>query len=859
MNGSLLLGTLGRLAVHQVVETSASLHEVVETTHDGEDTEGVDPDTDNTSDVGAVVRAAEPTEDGEEGSQDIDDEDGTSELPRGDGGPERTVGTGDEDQPVLSKGDLKEDNLIDITIVLSDTTIVVTSGEHGGEGNPGTDGKDETEENGHSPELRKVPLDGGLGVRSVIVGNGQGSNIGEDSNEDDEVQVQAVVQDGNPETEEDFHVEGQSDTVDNVGVHAVENLAGSLEGINDSTETGGKEDNIGSGTGSIGRTFDSNTGISLLQRGSIVDTVTSHGNEVTTLLENLNDGVLVLGENFSETIGSLNEIVNLRTGHVTTTTKTETLSVVDVGTKTELAGSLTGNTDGVTSQHLDGETETLGFVDSAGSVVTRGVRAGHDTENLPSTLTTLAGNTERTETTGGKLSNAVLVGLINVLGDGVVLLDSLENEERGTLDADDALTLGRLNNSLDLLGDGVEGVELENLVLGEDGLGTGVELEGLEESLVDGIDTLLLAGSGQAGSEHQVIGLNTLDGERLRERQLVLGESTGLVGAENLNTSKGLNGGELLDDGLLLGEVGSTDSHGGGNDSGKTDRDTDDGNTEGELQNADNLIGAVEGRNPDDKESGDDEDQENGTNAVKNLSEVTSATSGSGNESSSTADEGVVTSGSDDDEGLTTLDSGGREALITVVLVDSERFTSKSGLIDLEEGTLGDDATVSGNDGTIINLEDITGNDLVGLNLLQGTITEDSGLESESLLEFIDDRTGLVFLKEPDTGVKEQETANNTEINPIFETGSENSSSLDETARVSQLKGTETNTGDQDRRQIAIGRALSDRQAGYGKKQWGDCHHDGCIETRSTARHFGQWDEISCSPTRPGRKLVWRM
>ncbi|CAI6098591.1 unnamed protein product [Clonostachys chloroleuca] len=721
-DGSLLLGTLGRLAVHQVVETSASLHEVVETTHNGEDTEGVDPDTDNTSDVGAVVRATEPTEDGEEGSEDIDDKDGTSQLPGRNGRPEGTVGTSDEDQPVLSKGDLEEDNLIDITVVLSDTTVVVTGSEHGSEGNPGTNSQDETEENGHTPELGKVPLDGGLGVRSVIVGNGQGGNIGEDGNEDDEVQVQALVEDGNPETEEDFHVEGQSDTVDNVGVHAVENLAGSLEGINDSTETGGKEDNIGSGTGSIGGAFDSNTGISLLQGGSIVDTVTSHGNEVTTLLENLNDGVLVLGENFSETIGSLNEIVNLGTGHVTTTTKTKTLSVVDVGTKTELAGSLTGDTDGVTSQHLDGETETLGFVDSAGSVVTRGVRAGHDTKNLPSTLTTLAGNTERTETTGSKFGNAVLVGLVNVLGDGVVLLDSLENEKRGTLDADDALTLGRLNNSLDLLGDGVEGVELENLVLGQNALGTGVELEGLEESLVDGIDTLLLAGSGQA-------------------------------------------------------------------------------------------------RN--DEESGDDEDQENGTNAVENLSEVTSATGGSGNESSGTTNKGVVTSGSDDNEGLTTLDSGGRKALITVVLVDSERFTSKSGLIDLEEGTLGDDATISGDNGTIINLKDITGNDLVGLNLLQGTITEDSGLESESLLEFVDDRTGLVFLEETNTGVKQQETANNTEINPIFETGSENSSGLHETKQVSQLKCTQTNTGDQDRRQIAIGRALSDRRAGYGQNSGG--------------------------------------
>jgi len=49
---------------------------------------------------------------------------------------------------------------------------------------------------------------------------------------------------------------------------------------------------------------------------------------------------LLLGENLGETIGCLSEIVNLRTGHVTTTGKTELLSVVDVGTESELTGSI---------------------------------------------------------------------------------------------------------------------------------------------------------------------------------------------------------------------------------------------------------------------------------------------------------------------------------------------------------------------------------------------------------------------------------------------------------------------------------------------------------------------------------------
>lgn len=763
--------------MHEVIKAGGALHEEVETTHDGEDTEREDPNTDN-GDNGGLLTTLEPTKDTEESSNDVDEENGAGQLPRRDRGPEGTVGTGNEDEPVLSERDLEEENLINVTKVLNDTTVTVV-GKHGRKGNPGTDSQDNTEEDGHAPELGQVPFDRGLGEGGVVVGNGKGGDIGENGNEDDKLNVQRLVENGDPETKEDFHVQGQGDTVDDVGVHAMENLAGSLEGVDDGTETGGKEDNIGGGTGSIRGTFDGDTSIGLLQGGSVVDTVTSHGNEVAALLENLDDGVLVLRKDLGETISSLDEIIDLRTRHVTTPTETKTLSVVDVGAETELARSFTGNTDGVTSKHLDGETETLGLVDSAGSVVTRGIRAGHDSENFPSTLTALACNTERTETTGSKLGDAVLVSLVDLLGNGVVLLDSLENEERCTLDTDDAFALRGLDNSLDLLGDGVKGVEVDNLVLGEDRLGAWVELEGLEESLVNGIDTLLLARSSQAGSEHQVIGVNALDGEGFSERQLVLGQSTGLVRAENLDTSEGLNGGELLDDSLLLGEVGGTNSHGGGDDSGETDRDTNNGDGQGEAEDILNAVGAVEGRNPDDEKSHDDEDQQNRTDAVENLGEMASATSGLGDEGGGATDEGVVTSGSDDDEGFTTLDGGGGVAVVAAVLVDSEGFTSDGGLINLEESIFGDDATVGGNNGALLNLEDITGNNLGSLNLLEGAITENDSLEGKSLLEFLNNGTSLEFLNETNTSVKQEKSANDTEIDPILETGSENSGSLE--------------------------------------------------------------------------------
>lgn len=208
--------------MHQVVKSSAALHEVVETTHDTEDTEGENPDTDDSDDAGLATD--EPTEDTEEGGKDVDDQNGTRQLPRGDRGPEGAVGTGDEDEPVLSERNLKEENLVDLTKILDDTTILRV-GVHGSESNPGTNSKDNAEKDGHTPELGEVPLDGGLGEGSVVVSNGKSSNISEDSNENDKLNVQAPVEDGDPETKEDLHVQRQGNTVHNIRIHAMEDLA----------------------------------------------------------------------------------------------------------------------------------------------------------------------------------------------------------------------------------------------------------------------------------------------------------------------------------------------------------------------------------------------------------------------------------------------------------------------------------------------------------------------------------------------------------------------------------------------------------------------------------------------------------
>lgn len=137
---------------------------------------------------------------------------------------------------------------------------------------------------------------------------------------------------------------------------------------------------------------------------------------------------------------------------------------------------------------------------------------------------------------------------------------------------------------------------------------------------------------------------------------------------------------------------------------------------------------------------------------------MTRAGASSVDKGSSATDEGVVTSSSNDNKGLTTLDGGGGVARVVLVLVDGERLTGDGGLINLEESIVGDDTAISGNDGTLLDLENITGDNLGSLDLLQGAVTENDSLEGKSLLELIDDRTSLVFLDETDNSVQKQQT-----------------------------------------------------------------------------------------------------
>ncbi|GKT88394.1 LOW QUALITY PROTEIN: hypothetical protein Ct61P_06244 [Colletotrichum tofieldiae] len=667
--------------------------------------------------------------------------------------------------------------------------------------------------------------------------NGNGGQISEQGEEDDEVGADSLVDDDHGGDEVDLQVQAEGDTVLDVGLHALENLARQLDGGDDGAETGGKEDDIGGGLGGLGGTLDGNTAVRLLQGGSVVDTVTSHGSQVTTLLKHLDDLVLVLGENLGETVGALAEIVDGGAGHVAVE---KLVGVVNLGTELEHAAGLDGNGVGVTSKHLDLETESLGLENGLAGIAARGVEEGQHAEHLPGAILLLDGNGEGTETTAGELSGLLLEEsglLLGAVGEG-------EDGLGGTLGASvaDAAVGG---DGGDTLGDGVEGSELLGLpAVGDELLGLRVALEGEDGDLVDGVKGLDVVGRGESGDGHHPVDVNTLHNEGLADGQLVGSEGTGLVGAEDVDTSQGLDGGELLNDGLLLGEIGGTDGESGGGDARQTDGDTDDEKNQGVVEQVDgsallgDLDGAVETTDPGGEDEDDHESEKRSTDGVHDGLEVTLVL-GALDEGGSLSDEGSLGTVGDDTEGLAALATGGVVASVGHELVDSEGLTSHGRLVNGDDGVselgvgvllvtllellaagghdilglelslvgsvaggvlvVANQLAISGDDVAFLNddLEksidngrfgvcvggvettyDITGHEFTRADLLFSSLANDTGLHGDVTLQGGDNVGGLLLLVPTDSGVEQQNGDNQTGIEPILQGEGEDSGTL---------------------------------------------------------------------------------
>lgn len=295
-----------------------------------------------------------------------------------------------------------------------------------------------------------------------------------------------------------------------------------------------------------------------------------------------------------------------------------------------------------------------------------------------------------------------------MLSSGLITLSNSQDSLWCTLAERPLLALEGADGG-DTLGDRVEGhVFLGLPALLQDLTSLGISLQSEDGDLVDGVESLKVVGRSKSSAGHHPVDILAFGNVWLTDGQLIGSQSTGLVRAQNINTleyvrinhqnveratySQGLDGGELLDNCLLLGQVGSTDSQGGCRDHGQTDGNTDDEEDKGVVKQVDGtLFGGCDGKvaeettNPCGQDEKDDQNEQGGTDGVHDGLEVTGIT-GTLDERSSFTDERTTGRLSDNRVGFASFAASGVVADITHVLVDSQRFTGDGRLISSNDG-----------------------------------------------------------------------------------------------------------------------------------------------------------------------------
>lgn len=370
----------------------------------------------------------------------------------------------------------------------------------------------------------------------------------------------------------------------------------------------------------------------------------------------------MLGEDTGETIGIHDHFVQSSVLAAGSGSLLENLGGVHVVTETETTASFLSNSELITSNHLDLDSESEGIIDSLLGIVTGRIEDGEKTDEFEAVAFTLVivvveflvSDGQSTETTGGEFLNVGLKTVLNVVGlvagaefddlAGHTLGNTLETARR-------LLAVGDFGSLID----GVEGLEIDEFDTSAGLLGV---VKHADNASIDGV---LVLGTGSiGGEEHDIIGGEGAVGldELLVDGKLVGGEGTGLVGAEDGDTSQLLNSGNTGDDGLVLGELLSTDGESDGQDSGHGNGDTTNEQDEDVVETT--TVGVVEGGVEDDdfeKDEDTDGDQAERTDLGENLLQVTGGIVILTDEGSSATEESVGTSGDNDTLSFTSLAS----------------------------------------------------------------------------------------------------------------------------------------------------------------------------------------------------------
>ena len=219
-----------------------------------------------------------------------------------------------------------------------------------------------------------------------------GTSSSSDSDDDHRRRQRREVEEDARQHDDEHDVDGQSDAIERVALDAPEDAPRLVDRAVDDRESRRGEDQRRGAARGVGRAGDGDAAIGLLQRRRVVDAVAGHGDDMTALLQRLDDRIFVLGEDAGEAVGALDRLGDVGRQIVRIEVLREHVGGRDdIVAEAELARRLLGDRRVVAGHHLDAQ--ALGA--AAAIVDFESSRGGSNIGSTPSTSNVLPSSSER--------------------------------------------------------------------------------------------------------------------------------------------------------------------------------------------------------------------------------------------------------------------------------------------------------------------------------------------------------------------------------------------------------------------------------------------------------------------------------
>ena len=412
---------------------------------------------------------------------------------------------------------------------------------------------DNAEHRGGPQHHPHVPGLGLVLVVNVVIGNGQDGAVVEQRQHHDHHRRQRIeVEDQDRQRHEEQHADRLGDAVDRVAVHALEDAAALLDGVDDHREPRCQQHDRGSRTRRVRRAGYGDAAIGLLQRRGVIDAVPGHADDVAALLQNVDDVEFVLRKHLRESIGMLDGLGKLRGLLMLGVAKTA--GVENIRAQAQFPGGFPGDGQRIARHHLDGHPHVSSGRDGRLGLLPGRVEQRQDTQKLPWPIGLGARHTQSAKAPRRELVDRLVDRLLDLGGIGRQFQDHLRRPF-GDLEF---LAVRARDGGFRAFVDGIERLEMGYLIR----LQGMVVLQGAEHGEVDGV--LVVRPRRQRRAQNELSCRDVVQAERIAQRQLVLGQRAGLVGAQHVDAGQFLDGRQPRHDRLPAGEQPRADRHGHG-------------------------------------------------------------------------------------------------------------------------------------------------------------------------------------------------------------------------------------------------------------------------------------------------------